>query len=43
MKARDAELTANFIKPEHYEQVMNAGDLSWSLLRLVWHLEDFKW
>lgn len=39
---RDAELTANFIKAEHYEQVMNAGDLSWSLPRLVWHLEDLR-
>lgn len=39
---RDAELTANYIKSEHYEQVMNAGDLSWSLPRLVWHLEDLR-
>jgi asparagine synthase (glutamine-hydrolysing) len=39
---RDAELTANFIKSEHYEQVMNAGDLAWSLPRLVWHLEDLR-
>ena len=39
---RDAELTANFIHSEHYEQVMNAGDLSWSLPRLVWHLEDLR-
>src|SRR3569832_959497 len=39
---RDAELTANFIKSEHYEQVMNAGELSWSLPRLVWHLEDLR-
>lgn len=39
---RDAELTANFIKSEHYEQVINAGDLSWSLPRLVWHLEDLR-
>jgi asparagine synthase (glutamine-hydrolysing) len=39
---RDAELTANFIKSEHYEQVMNAGDLSWSLPKLVWHLEDLR-
>lgn len=39
---RDAELTANFIKSEHYEQVMNAGDLSWSLPRLVYHLEDLR-
>jgi asparagine synthase (glutamine-hydrolysing) len=39
---RDAELTANYIKSEHYEQVMNAGDLRWSLPRLVWHLEDLR-
>jgi asparagine synthase (glutamine-hydrolysing) len=39
---RDAELTANYIKSEHYEQVINAGDLSWSLPRLVWHLEDLR-
>lgn len=39
---RDAELTANYIKSEHYEQVMNAGDLSWSLPKLVWHLEDLR-
>jgi asparagine synthase (glutamine-hydrolysing) len=38
----DAELTANFIKSEHYEQVINAGDLRWSLPRVVWHLEDLK-
>jgi len=39
---RDAELTANYIKSEHYEQVMNAGDLRWSLPRLVNHLEDLR-
>lgn len=39
---RDAELTANYIKSEHYEQVMNAGDLKWSLPKLVWHLEDLR-
>lgn len=38
----DAELTANFIKSEHYEQVINAGDLRWSLPRVIWHLEDLK-
>jgi len=38
----DAELTANFIKSEHYEQVLNAGDIRWSLPRLVWHLEDLR-
>ncbi len=39
---RDAELMANFFKTEHYEQVINAGDLSWSLPRVVWHLEDLR-
>jgi asparagine synthase (glutamine-hydrolysing) len=39
---RDAELIANHFKTEHYEQVINAGDLSWSLPRLVWHLEDLR-
>lgn len=38
----DAELTANFIKSEHYEQVINAGDLRWSLPRVIWHLEDLR-
>lgn len=38
----DAELTANFIKSEHYEQVINAGDIRWSLPRVVWHLEDLR-
>jgi asparagine synthase (glutamine-hydrolysing) len=39
---RDAELMANHIKSEHYEQVINAGDLRWSLPRVVWHLEDLR-
>lgn len=39
---RDAELLANHFKTEHYEQVINAGDLRWSLPRVVWHLEDLK-
>lgn len=39
---RDAELMANYLKSEHYEQVINAGDLSWSLPKLVWHLEDLR-
>lgn len=37
---RDAELMANQFKTEHFEQVLNAGDLSWSLPRVVHHLED---
>jgi asparagine synthase (glutamine-hydrolysing) len=39
---RDAELMANFFKTEHYEQVMNAGDLRWSLPKVVYHLEDLR-
>lgn len=39
---RDAELIANYFKTEHYEQVINAGDLRWSLPRVVWHLEDLR-
>jgi asparagine synthase (glutamine-hydrolysing) len=38
----DAEVMANYFKTEHYEQVINAGDLSWSLPRVVWHLEDLR-
>lgn len=39
---RDAELMASYFKTEHYEQVINASDLSWSLPRVVWHLEDIR-
>ncbi len=39
---RDAELMANFYKTEHYEQVINAGDLRWSLPKVVYHLEDLR-
>lgn len=39
---RDAELMANHFKTEHFEQVMNAGDLRWSLPQLVYHLEDLR-
>tara|TARA_B110001452_G_C15238747_1_gene428918 strand:- start:2917 stop:4806 length:1890 start_codon:yes stop_codon:yes gene_type:complete len=39
---RDAELMANCFKTEHFEQVMNAGDLRWSLPRVVYHLEDLR-
>lgn len=39
---RDAELMANAFKTEHYEQIMNAGDLRWSLSDLVYHLEDLR-
>ena len=39
---RDAELMANHFKTEHYEQVLNAGDIKWSLPRVVNHLEDLR-
>ncbi len=39
---RAAELMAYSYKTEHYEQVINAGDIRWSLPRVVWHLEDLR-
>ena len=39
---RDAELMANHFKTEHFEQVMNAGDIRWSLPKVVHHLEDLR-
>lgn len=39
---RDAELMAYCYRTEHYEQVINAGDIRWSLPRVVWHLEDLR-
>lgn len=39
---RDAELMSSVFKTEHYEQVINAGDLSWALPQVVWHLEDLR-
>lgn len=38
----DAELMANHFKTEQFEQVMNAGDIRWSLPKLVYHLEDLR-
>jgi len=39
---RGAELMANHFKTEQFEQVMNAGDIRWSLPKLVYHLEDLR-
>ena len=39
---RDAEIMASFFRTEHYEQVLNAGDLSWALPKVVYHLEDLR-
>jgi len=39
---REAEIMANHFKTEQFEQVMNSGDIRWSLPRLVYHLEDLR-
>lgn len=39
---KDAELIANHFKTEQYELVVNAGDLRWSLPKVVWHIEDLR-
>jgi asparagine synthase (glutamine-hydrolysing) len=39
---RDAELMSSHFNTSQYEQVINAGDLRWSLPRLVYHLEDLR-
>lgn len=39
---RDAEMAATHFRTEHYEQVINAGDLRWSLPRVVNHIEDLR-
>lgn len=39
---RAAEIMSSYFKTEHYEQVINAGDLAWSLPRVVNHLEDLR-
>ncbi|MBN2374581.1 asparagine synthase (glutamine-hydrolyzing) [bacterium] len=37
-----AELIANEFKTEHYEQIINAGDIAWAMPKLIWHLEDLR-
>ncbi len=39
---RDAELMASYFKTQHFEQVLNAGDIRWSLPKVVWHIEDLR-
>jgi asparagine synthase (glutamine-hydrolysing) len=39
---REAELLAYHFKTEHYEQVINSGDVRWSIPRVVWQLEDLR-
>ena len=37
-----SEALANFIKSEHYEIVLHAGDMEHALPLLIWHLEDLR-
>jgi asparagine synthase (glutamine-hydrolysing) len=39
---RAAEIIAYTYGAEHYEQVLNAGDIRWALPRVIWHLEDLR-
>lgn len=39
---RAAEIVAYTYGTEHYEQVLNAGDIRWALPRVTWHLEDLR-
>ena len=39
---REAELISCHFKTEHYQQVVNASDISWALPNLIWHLEDLR-
>ena len=37
-----AEIVANEFKTQHFEQVINAGDISWALPKVIWHMEDLR-
>ena len=37
-----AELMANYFKTEHYEQIINSGDMNWVLPKIIYHLEDLR-
>jgi asparagine synthase (glutamine-hydrolysing) len=39
---REAELISCHFKTEHYQQVVNASDISWALPNVIWHLEDLR-
>jgi asparagine synthase (glutamine-hydrolysing) len=39
---RDAELVASHYRTEHYEQVIGANDLEYSLPKVIYHLEDLR-
>lgn len=37
---REAELLSCHFKTEHYQQIVNASDISWALPKVIWHLEN---
>lgn len=39
---RESELISCFFKTEQYQQIVNAGDISWALPKVIWHLEDLR-
>jgi asparagine synthase (glutamine-hydrolysing) len=39
---REAETISCHFKTEHYQQVVNASDLSWALPNVIWHLENLR-
>jgi len=39
---REAELISCHFKTQHYQQVVNASDISWALPNVIWHLEDLR-
>ena len=39
---RDAELMASHFETSHFEQVLNASDLRFSLPKVVYHIEDLR-
>lgn len=39
---RNAEQISCHFKTEHFQQVVNASDISWALPKVVWHLEDLR-
>jgi len=39
---RDAEQISCHFTTEHFQQVVNASDISWALPKVVWHLEDLR-
>ncbi len=37
-----SEMLSNYLKTEHYEMVMHAGDMEHVMPELIWHLEDLR-